>query len=274
MGLGREFLRDLITLRRAGELEGARRVAEIGAQQLADSLIEAPEMEEACRLFGAKNIFRVTPVGDKNFTAHAPPARPFWSHLGLDHASVDVQGGTVSLDLNRDTVPEEMRDAFDLVINAGTTEHVSNQENAFRVIHDLTKPGGIMYHEVPAGGMIDHGFFSYQPKFFARMAYQNDYEVLLLRMSAHQDSAVPQYLRDFNERYGGNIPETVTDYALRVAMRRCGSFDFATPVDVEATLIPRPQRTTRRQLSYLAGRARLLGWRGLRSLSGFRKFRD
>jgi SAM-dependent methyltransferase len=265
MGLGREFLRDLITLRRAGELEGARRVAEIGAQQLADSLIEAPEMEEACRLFGAKNIFRVTPVGDKNFTAHAPPARPFWSHLGLDHASVDVQGGTVSLDLNRDTVPEEMRDAFDLVINAGTTEHVSNQENAFRVIHDLTKPGGIMYHEVPAGGMIDHGFFSYQPKFFARMAYQNDYEVLLLRMSAHPESAVPQYLRDFNRRFGGSMPKTVTDYALRVAMRRCGPFDFATPVDVEASLIPRPQRTTRRQLRYLAGRAvRLLGWRGRR----------
>jgi hypothetical protein len=45
MGLGREFLRDLITLRRAGELEGARRVSEIGAQQLADSLIEAPEVE-------------------------------------------------------------------------------------------------------------------------------------------------------------------------------------------------------------------------------------
>jgi hypothetical protein len=55
-----------------------------------------------------------------------------------------------------------MRDAFDLVINAGTTEHVSNQENAFRVIHDLTKRGGMMNHEVPAGGMIDHGFFSYQ----------------------------------------------------------------------------------------------------------------
>ena len=169
------------------------------------------------------------------------------------------------LDLNRDAVPEEMRGAFDLVINAGTTEHVSNQENAFRVIHHLTKPSGIMYHEIPAGGMIDHGFFSYQPKFFARMAYQNDYKILLLRMSAHSNSPVPQYLRDFNQRYGGNIPETVTDFALRVAMRRCGSFDFATPVDVEATLIPRPQRTTRRQMSYLAGKAaRLLGWRGLR----------
>jgi hypothetical protein len=85
MGLGREFLRDLIALRRAGELQGARRVAEIGAQQLADSLIEAPEIEEASRLFGAKKAFRAAPVGDKNFTAHAPSARPFWSHLGFDH---------------------------------------------------------------------------------------------------------------------------------------------------------------------------------------------
>jgi SAM-dependent methyltransferase len=262
MGLGREFLRDLIALRRAGELKGARRVAEIGAQQLADSLIEAPELEEACRLFGAKKTFRLTPIGAKDFTVHAPSARPFWSHLGFDHASVDVQGGTVSLDLNRDAVPEEMRGAFDLVINAGTTEHISNQENAFRFIHDLTKPGGIIYHEVPAGGMIDHGFFSYQPKFFTRMAYQNDYGVLLLRMSAHPESTTPQYLRDFNQRYGGSMPETVTDYALRIAMRRYGSFNFATPVDVEATLIPRPQRTKPRQLRYLTGRAvRLLDWR-------------
>ena len=52
-----------------------------------------------------------------------------------------------------------------LVVNAGTTEHVVNQDNAFRVMHDLTKVGGVMMHEVPAGGMLTHGVVGYNPQF-------------------------------------------------------------------------------------------------------------
>jgi len=53
MGLGLGFLRDLTTLKRSGVLEGATRVVEIGAQQIADSLLEAPaELDELYRLFG------------------------------------------------------------------------------------------------------------------------------------------------------------------------------------------------------------------------------
>jgi hypothetical protein len=60
--------------------------------------------------------------------------------------------GVTALDLNRDQVPYKLKAAFDLVVNAGTTEHVVTQDNAFRVIHDLTKAGGVMLHELPGGG--------------------------------------------------------------------------------------------------------------------------
>jgi cyclopropane fatty-acyl-phospholipid synthase-like methyltransferase len=56
------------------------------------------------------------------------------------------------LDLNHDIVPEDWRSRFDLLINAGTTEHVVNHDNAFRVMHDLVKVGGFMIHEVPVAG--------------------------------------------------------------------------------------------------------------------------
>jgi hypothetical protein len=77
------------------------------------------------------------------------------------------------LDLNYDEVPAENRGRYDLVTNFGTTEHVVNQLNAFKIIHDLTAPGGVMIHELPAQGQIDHGFFAYNPKFFHKLELSN-----------------------------------------------------------------------------------------------------
>jgi hypothetical protein len=72
------------------------------------------------------------------------------------------------LDLNFDGngIPTEHKGKYSLVTNFGTTEHVTNQLNAFKVIHDLTMPNGVMIHEVPAQGMFNHGLVNYNPKFF------------------------------------------------------------------------------------------------------------
>jgi 2-polyprenyl-3-methyl-5-hydroxy-6-metoxy-1,4-benzoquinol methylase len=70
--------------------------------------------------------------------------------LGFEHASIDIaENITIRLDLNNDRVPENFRGGFDLVINAGTMEHLANQENAFRAIHDLTRPGGLQAAVAP-----------------------------------------------------------------------------------------------------------------------------
>ncbi|HTH35920.1 MAG TPA: hypothetical protein VL976_16230 [Xanthobacteraceae bacterium] len=34
----------------------------------------------------------------------------------------------------------------------------------FRVMHHLVRVGGVIYHELPAGGLVDRGLVSYQPK--------------------------------------------------------------------------------------------------------------
>jgi SAM-dependent methyltransferase len=238
MGLGAAFLTDLAELKRSGELDGARRVVEIGAQQLADSLIQSAALVETCRLFGSVKPLLLTPVGTKRFAAAAPFSETFWSALGFEHTAIDIDGPAVHLDLNRDSVPNELRGTFDLVINAGTTEHLANQENAFRVIHDLVRAGGLMYHEVPAGGLIDHGFFSYQPKFFFWLCEQNDYKLVRLTMTESAPSPVPAYVRNLNRRFGGAMPENVPDWTLRVALRKRWDRPFFTPVDAPARLIP------------------------------------
>ena len=55
MGLGRAFLEDLIELKRIGALL-ARVASVIGAQQLSDTLILSPNLDEAAQLFDASGL--------------------------------------------------------------------------------------------------------------------------------------------------------------------------------------------------------------------------
>jgi hypothetical protein len=227
MGLGRAFLWDLIELKRRGVLDGARNVIEIGAQQIADNLMIAPELPEAYVLFGCASPPVLKPVGQENFTESAPSSDLFWMSLGFESTAIDIEGGAINLDLNLDKTPKFLRLAFDLVVNTGTTEHVANQSNAFAIIHDLARVGGLMYHEVPAGGMINHGLVAYQPRFFSLLAHFNDYELLFLKFTAWQSSPIPIELRD--KDHGG---DNVVDCGLRVALRKRHNRPFICPLDV------------------------------------------
>jgi hypothetical protein len=104
-----------------------------------------------------------------------------WRRLRREIVSLDVVGNDMSVvrfDLNSDSVPANLKGHFDFVTNAGTTEHVFNQANCFKVLHDLTKVGGITAHVVPFAGFENHGLYKYTMKFFTRIAKANDYECL------------------------------------------------------------------------------------------------
>jgi hypothetical protein len=224
MGLGPVFLRDIIALKRRGLLDGCRRVVEIGAQQINDRLIASPELDEAVALFGGTKP-PLTPVGASRIRPNSPPGRLLWSALGLQSKSIDIDGGDIHIDLNKGRVPFRYRGAFDLAINAGTTEHIANQGNAFAAIHSLVRTGGLMYHQVPASGYVDHGFFGYQPKFFHRLAESNDYEIVHLVLASHGEAEPPEYLR------GTSSPERILRTGLTVVMVRKGRREFTMPAD-------------------------------------------
>jgi len=143
MGLWPKLLEDMCELKRAGFVNRGGRIAEIGQQQLTDQFLHADKLlAEVYQLFEAPRIRLGTPVGADNFTEHAPLARPFWQSLGFEYVAIDLVGDNIiKLDLNRDAVPLQLQHTQDIVLNGGTTEHVANQDNAFRCIHDLTKPG-------------------------------------------------------------------------------------------------------------------------------------
>lgn len=99
---------------------------------------------------------------------------------GFAYNAIDIADGyrTTILDLNHDVVPAEFAGRFDLVLNFGTTEHLLNQYNAFKVMHDSTKVGGYIVHSLPCVGYSNHGYFTYTPRCMFDLAGYNEYEVV------------------------------------------------------------------------------------------------
>jgi SAM-dependent methyltransferase len=105
-------------------------------------------------------------------------ARGLYEYLGMTpYVCIDLNGehDAMPLDLNSATW---IGDQFDVVTNHGTTEHVFNQANVFRLMHDLTKLGGLMIHIVPSKGYPRHGLFVYGELLFEELEYANKYGLL------------------------------------------------------------------------------------------------
>lgn len=98
---------------------------------------------------------------------------------GMGYESLDIAAGfrTTILDLNSTVLPASFQGKFDLVLNFGTTEHILNQLNCFKVIHDATKVGGHIYHSLPAVGYVNHGYITYTGRCFFDVAACNEYEL-------------------------------------------------------------------------------------------------
>ncbi len=92
------------------------------------------------------------------------------------YQAIDQDGTELAqkLDLNQ---PITLDRRFDVIVNHGTAEHIFNIAQVFRTIHDYTMPGGLMIHESPLHGWIDHGFFALQPTLFFDLAARNEYQL-------------------------------------------------------------------------------------------------
>jgi hypothetical protein len=112
----------------------------------------------------------------------------------VEYYSIDVCPGlkTEILDLNFDALPARMIEHYDVVFNFGTTEHIFNQWNCFEVINDACKVGGVVYHQLPGSGYLDHGYYCYTPLFFKEMANANSYQTLDLFVTPAGESRIDQ----------------------------------------------------------------------------------
>jgi hypothetical protein len=245
VGLGPPILALYRQMKVLGAFEGVHNVIELGAQS-----VQCTRKRLVQALFDA--FGRPPPPADmlERFANWKGSGRELHEALGHSYRCVDLDPsfGSVRMDLNLDSVPEAEKGKYDLVTNHGTSEHLLNQYNCFKVMHEFCRAGGLMLHAVPFTVHLEHGFFNYQPNLFSALARYNAYEVLgiwvgpdwqlaslipwevglmehlalnartthllvvLLRKTRDQAFAIP-----FQEMYEGMVPEeTLSRYSIAI----------------------------------------------------------
>jgi|SRR6516162_1586883 len=224
VGLGPPLLELYRQLKLRGALDGITEVMELGSQNFwcpQSNLVRA-----ICAAFG-----HPSPNPELLNTNHAQqkPARLLYEALGIKYHCVDVDGrvGTLILDLNFDSAPEEHKGKYGLVTNHGMSEHLLNQLNVFKMIHEFARPGGVMVHAVPFTVHLEHGFFNYQPNFFECLARYNSYETLGIWVGP--DWSLASFIPWDPALLNFLILNAKTTHLLVVAQRKMYDQEFCVP---------------------------------------------
>lgn len=127
------------------------------------------------------NRFSVCELGDQAMCGGPTKtalAKDWYLGMGCGrYVSIDGNGrGTMTADLNQ---PLQL-DPFDLVTDFGTGEHIFDQAQVWRSMHDLTKPGGYIAFDRPAQGYQKHCFYLVNECLLRDLAEANSYDVLWL----------------------------------------------------------------------------------------------
>lgn len=154
--------------------------------------------------------------------------------------SVDFNGTSAAIrhDLNR-AFPGEAR-RYNVVINNGTAEHIFNIAQLFKTIHDSTAPsdgsmlpdeptacGGIMIHDCPFTGWVDHGFYTLQPTLFYDLAHANGYDLISLAITHFQSGTIIRVKSREELHALEDIPD---NSMLFVVMRKVHDAPFRVPM--------------------------------------------
>jgi hypothetical protein len=140
-------------------------------------------------------------------------AEEFFRHLGAAEVESfdvsDYEKATHLVDLNQ-PIPEEFKERYSLVIDAGSLEHVFNFPTAMRNCMEMIREGGYYIGITPANNFFGHGFYQFSPElFYTIFTAANGFE--LTKMVVFED--VPKghcYEVRSPEAVGGRVTMTST----------------------------------------------------------------
>ena len=188
MGASAKTLSRLTSLHQAGLIRPGASIIELGAQELhcegkedyvRDVIRHFREHDPSIRSSELYTQAELQSLSDHGLLGKLMIACGF-SYCALDIFEAE---NTIVFDLNVQAPGDDLAGKFDVVTNLGTTEHLINQHQAFKTMHELAKTGGIIYHDLPLSGYHEHGYFSYNPLLFRELADANHYNVVLERYS-------------------------------------------------------------------------------------------
>jgi hypothetical protein len=198
MGFSFGTLHHLTWLMRDGHIPRSRpRYLDFGSQNIHGAIAE----DAARALY---NLMERSDAFRPEHIREGVKAEVMLTAAGFDYTALDVYsaGRTRAFDLNTDKLGWRDRGRFDIVANHGTSEHVCNQYNLFKIAHDALRIGGVMHNHLPFFGQPDHGLVSYQPKFFTTLIANNRYQPLYIDFSDVFDCHHDRY-RDLSQAGNG-----------------------------------------------------------------------
>src|SRR5262249_2555813 len=134
------------------------------------------------------------------------------------------------VDLQSLEFPKALKGSFDLVVNAGTTEHLANPTGGFAFAHFACRKGGIIAHDVPLSGYINHAITNPTPKFWFLLYLVNAYEIV--SASTRQSPEVRSDRTYFGEELSfikGIDSLQNTSWMISIALRKTSDGAFVPP---------------------------------------------
>lgn len=139
------------------------------------SLDEVSMLELGNQTFQDKDLIRSLKLPDT--------VKEYWESKGVKHTSIDLNAkdGALPLDLSI-PLPEKFYNAYDIVTNCGTSEHVDNQFECWKNIHKCLKVKGFLLSANPEAGRYNekHCDWFYDINFFEHFADRLSYKIYLL----------------------------------------------------------------------------------------------
>lgn len=180
MAISETHYRLLQELHRRGELPQGGGILEIGEAEF----------------YGDFDCGEIAGASGDGFSIVKQIYRNLWNPITV-HAIDLIGPNGQRVDLNT-AIHDPDGHTYDTVINHGTAEHIFNIANVFQLMHDACKTDGLMIHESPFTGWIDHGFYCLQPTLFWDLAVANNYQIVLFALE-HLASKTSYFVRNRDE---------------------------------------------------------------------------
>ena len=129
-------------------------------------------------------------LGDAEITMHREPSLQeqrfisddsLYELLGFQQSvridCSDYEAPDELLDLNSPETPPHLVEAFDVILDSGTIEHVFDVPAVLRHCTRMLRPGGRIIHITPTANCVDHGFYSISPTLYADYYQTSGFEI-------------------------------------------------------------------------------------------------
>lgn len=143
------------------------------------------------------------------------------------YTSIDMVAGSEAHIIQDFNQPFDLGRRFGVSINNGTSEHVFNQANFFKAVHDHTEPDGVMIHWTPCTGWLDHGLFNAQPSLIHDLAAANEYQIIVTGLST-VDTLHTYEPRQFD--HTARVPPQIENSLLCACLRKTRDHPFKMPI--------------------------------------------